>query len=86
MNTAFNQSAIQVMQLKNDPTNEEMLEVYALYKQATKGDCNTPEPGMFNFRENAKWKAWNSKKGINPKVAQTLYIMYVEKLKACYGF
>ena len=31
-------------------SNEELLEVYALYKQATVGDVNTSRPGMFDLK------------------------------------
>ena len=30
-------------------SNEDKLAGYALFKQATIGDCNIPAPGMFNF-------------------------------------
>lgn len=30
-------------------SNEDKLAGYALYKQATIGDCNIPAPGMFAF-------------------------------------
>ena len=56
------------------PSNDDKLAGYALYKQATIGDCNTPAPGMFSFtvglqllasqlQEKAKWNAWNNLKG-----------------------
>ena len=38
---AFNQAAEEVKQLASTPSNDEMLQVYALYKQATVGDVNT---------------------------------------------
>ena len=31
-------------------SNEELLEVYALYKQATVGDVNTSRPGMLDLK------------------------------------
>ena len=31
-------------------SNEELLEVYALFKQASIGDCNTSRPGMMDFK------------------------------------
>ncbi len=40
-----------------------MLELYKWFKQATVGDVNTEAPGMFSFKEKAKWNAWNEAKG-----------------------
>ena len=31
-------------------SNDELKEVYALYKQATVGDINTERPGMFDMK------------------------------------
>lgn len=39
----FDEAAAQVKQLKAKPADEEMLRVYALFKQATVGDVNTGE-------------------------------------------
>ena len=36
-------------------TNEQKLQFYAYFKQATVGACNTPRPGMLSFRARAKW-------------------------------
>merc|ERR1712013_390413 len=38
-------------------SDEELKEVYALYKQATIGDVNTSRPGMLDFKGKAKWDA-----------------------------
>lgn len=59
----FEAAAAQVKELKARPSDEELLEIYALYKQATEGDNNTPKPGMFALKEKAKWEWWNKKKG-----------------------
>lgn len=42
------------------PTDNEKLEFYALYKQATVGKCNTTCPWAFNVVDRAKWDAWNN--------------------------
>lgn len=36
-------------------TKSDQLKIYALYKQATQGECNTPPPWFFFFNERAKW-------------------------------
>jgi diazepam-binding inhibitor (GABA receptor modulating acyl-CoA-binding protein) len=53
-----------VKTLKTSPTNDELLNLYALYKQATCGDNNTCKPGTFDFKGKKKWEAWNGKKGL----------------------
>jgi len=51
--------------LKVRPTDQELLELYGYYKQATIGDCNIPEPSMFNYTSNSKWHAWNKQRGLS---------------------
>ena len=38
--------------------NDTMLELYALYKQATTGDVTGDRPGMMDLRGRAKYDAW----------------------------
>ena len=42
-------------------TNDELKEIYGLYKQATVGDINTERPGMLDFKGKAKWDSWKVK-------------------------
>ena len=46
------QTAVDLVSNKINKTlsNEELLEVYALFKQASIGDCNTSRPGMMDFK------------------------------------
>ncbi|XP_044130401.1 acyl-CoA-binding protein [Bufo gargarizans] len=81
----FDKAAEEVKQLKTSPTDQEMLEVYALFKQATVGDVNTARPGMLDFKGKAKWDAWSGKKGTSKEDAQAQYIKLVEELKEKYG-
>jgi len=64
---------------KGVPTNDEKLALYALFKQATTGDCNTSRPGMFDMAGKAKWDAWNAKKGMSKDDAMKAYIEEVNK-------
>ncbi|XP_070565494.1 acyl-CoA-binding protein-like isoform X1 [Ptychodera flava] len=82
---AFNTAAEEVKKLKQKPTDEEMLEIYALFKQATVGDINTDRPGMLDFKGKAKWDAWDAKKGTSQADAEQKYIAKVEELKGKYG-
>merc|ERR1712133_217893 len=66
-------------------SNEELLEVYALYKQGSVGDVNTARPGMLDFKGKAKWDAWNGKKGMDVEEAMKAYIAYVKKMENVHG-
>ncbi|KAM9365154.1 acyl-CoA-binding protein [Pholidichthys leucotaenia] len=81
----FDTAAAEVKQLKVKPTDEEMLRVYSLFKQATVGDVNTARPGMLDFTGKAKWDAWEKQKGKSKEDAMTEYISLVEELKQKYG-
>lgn len=60
--------------------NEDLLSLYGLYKQATVGDCNTDKPGFFDMKGQAKWTAWDSRRGTDKEKAMKRYIRLVEKL------
>jgi len=85
MSEAFQKAAKEVTALASSPTDQEKLEIYALYKQAMFGDCNTVRPGMLDFAGKAKWDAWNGKKGTSNEAAEQSYIAKVEELKGKYG-
>uniref|UniRef100_A0AAQ5ZW59 Acyl-CoA-binding protein n=1 Tax=Amphiprion ocellaris TaxID=80972 RepID=A0AAQ5ZW59_AMPOC len=78
-------TASEVKQLKAKPTDDEMLQVYSLFKQATVGDVNTARPGMLDFTGKAKWDAWEKQKGKSKEDAMNEYINLVEELKNKYG-
>ncbi|XP_072273960.1 acyl-CoA-binding protein [Pyxicephalus adspersus] len=80
----FEKAAEEVKKLTKTPADDEMLQLYALYKQATVGDVNTARPGMLDFKGKAKWDAWDSKKGISQEDARAQYIKLVDDLKAKY--
>jgi len=76
----FEAAKARVMELKEKPSNEKMLELYALNKQATIGDINAEKPAMFDFVAAAKFNAWTTKKGMSKEDAQQKYIDFVEGL------
>jgi len=43
-----------------DPGNDVKLQLYALFKQATVGECNVSKPGMVDFVGRAKYNAWKA--------------------------
>lgn len=76
----FNDAVERVLQLTKEPTNEDKLKLYGLFKQATVGDINIECPSIFNMTGRAKWAAWNEHKGTTMEQAKTEYISVVDKL------
>lgn len=59
--------------------SDTMLELYALYKQATSGDVSGDRPGMMDLRGRAKYDAWAKRKGMTKDAAMTAYVALVDK-------
>lgn len=66
------------------PSNEELLKLYGLYKQATEGDNETERPGGFDFKAAAKYNAWMNLKGTSKEDAEIKYGKLVEELSKKY--
>lgn len=77
----FAQAQQDVNGLATRPDNDTMLKLYALFKQATKGDSRGDAPGAFDFVARAKFDAWNSIKGTPANDAMQQYIDLVESLR-----
>ncbi|MBA0591363.1 hypothetical protein Gorai_020041, partial [Gossypium raimondii] len=76
----FEEHAEKVKTLPAAPSNDDMLILYGLYKQATVGPVNTGRPGMFNMRERYKWDAWKAVEGKSKEEAMGDYITKVKQL------
>ncbi len=76
----FIQATQVVHNLKTTPDNNTLGQLYGLYKQATIGDNNTPQPSLLNFRDKAKWDNWNNCRGLSTYDAEVKYIMLVNRL------
>lgn len=83
-NEAFEQAQSEVHRLPRTPNNDELLELYALYKQATIGDVSGKRPGMLDFRARAKYDAWAKCMGTSKAEAQARYVNLVSQLKTKY--
>jgi len=59
--------------------NDTMLELYALYKQATAGDVTGARPGIMDLRGRAKYDAWAKRKGMTRDAAMQAYVDLVAK-------
>ncbi|EOA36091.1 hypothetical protein CARUB_v10010764mg [Capsella rubella] len=76
----FEEHAAKVKTLTTSPSNEDLLILYALYKQATVGPVTTSRPGMFNMKERAKWDAWKDVEAKSTDDAMSDYITKVKQL------
>ncbi|KAI9364562.1 acyl-CoA-binding protein [Pilaira anomala] len=77
----FNTAAEEAQKLTTKPSNDELLELYGLFKQATVGDNETSKP-TFDIKGRYKWDAWTKLKGTSQADAEKKYIELVEALKA----
>lgn len=86
----FTKAAEDSRNLKSKPDNDDLLKLYALYKEG----CQDPpfakasKPGMFDLTGKAKYSAWEKQAGekLSPEDAQKKYVALVESLKGKYGF
>lgn len=81
----FNIAVAKSKELTRRPSNEELLDLYALYKQASEGDVAGDRPGGFDFKAIAKFDAWASKKGTTKEQAMQDYVNLVSKLQQSYS-
>jgi acyl-CoA-binding protein len=82
---AFAEAQERVKKLTRRPSNDELLELYGLFKQATEGDAKGSRPGMFDLKGRAKFDAWTSRKGVAQAEARTRYVALVEGLVKKHG-
>jgi acyl-CoA-binding protein len=78
----FQRASQEVTQLSEAPDNLTKLRLYALFKQATQGDCTGPRPGLLDMVGRAKYDAWKALEGTTKEAAMEQYIALVEELKA----
>ncbi len=81
----FQAAVVQSKELTKRPSNEELLDLYALFKQATDGDVSGERPGGFDFKAIAKYDAWAEKKGTPKEKAMEEYVALVNTLKQSYA-
>jgi len=68
--------------LPERPSNDTLLKLYALYKQATDGDVEGKRPGFTDMVGRAKYDAWAAIKGTTSDDAMTRYIDLINSLKS----
>ncbi|KAI3332225.1 acyl CoA binding protein-domain-containing protein [Xylariaceae sp. AK1471] len=93
-NPAFAQAARESKQLLKLPSNEELLDLYGLYKVSCNEDISGENffpkgrPGVFNIRDRYKFDNWTKviEQNLTQDEAMERYIAKVGELKETYGF
>ena len=76
----FEQAQADTKTLTKRPSDTQLLDLYAYFKQATEGDNDTSKPGMFDIKGKFKWEAWKAKAGLSKDDAQQKYVDIVNGL------
>ncbi|KAK5998571.1 Acyl-CoA-bindinghomolog-like protein [Cladobotryum mycophilum] len=85
----FEKAAEDSRKLVKKPNNDELLELYGLFKVAKAEDFSKAvAPGLFDIRNKAKYNSWKGyvDEGLTAESAQERYVALVEKLKVTYGY
>ncbi|MDX5328188.1 MAG: acyl-CoA-binding protein [Marinobacter sp.] len=77
---AFDQAQKDVKTLTTRPSNDDLLFLYAHFKQGSAGDVSGKRPGMLDMVGRAKYDAWAKLKGMAKDQAQQKYIDKVNTL------
>ena len=78
----FTAAQERVKTLTRRPSNDELLSLYALYKQGSGGDVTGKRPGLFDLKGRAKFDAWQKVQGVTADAAMQRYVALVDKLMA----
>lgn len=81
LKSRFEAALADAKNLPSRPSNDDLLELYALYKQGTSGDVSGDRPGLLDFVGGAKYDAWAELKGMDGADAMARYVEKVTALK-----
>ena len=76
----FEKAVVASKSIPTRPDNDTMLNLYALFKQASSGDVSGDKPGFFDFVATAKYEAWEQIKGLSSDDAKQQYVDLVKNL------
>jgi diazepam-binding inhibitor (GABA receptor modulating acyl-CoA-binding protein) len=74
-----------VKKLAKRPSNDQLLALYGLFKQATEGDVTGKRPGMLEMVGRAKHDAWAARRGTERAAAMQAYVALVDSLVKTIG-
>jgi acyl-CoA-binding protein len=80
LNARFDAAVAQSKNLSERPDNATLLQIYALYKQASSGDNTEKKPSFSDMVGRAKWDAWDKLKGTEQDAARQQYIDLIASL------
>jgi acyl-CoA-binding protein len=78
----FQTAKAAVEKLSKRPSNDQLLDLYGLYKQSTDGDASGSRPGMFDLKGRAKFDAWAKQKDLSKDEAMKKYVALAVELGA----
>ncbi len=81
LKSKFEQAVADSKTLPVRPDNQTLLQIYALYKQATVGDATGKRPGFMDLVGRAKWDAWKAVEGKSTNEVMQAYVDLIESLK-----
>ena len=81
MKAEFEAAVARSRTLSKTPSNDVLLAMYGLYKQATSGDVSGAAPSAFDIKGRAKYKAWEARKGMTSEDAMQKYIELIDSLQ-----
>ncbi|RDL33615.1 Acyl CoA binding protein [Venustampulla echinocandica] len=87
--STFETAVADSKKLTSKPSNDDLLELYGLYKVATGEDITKADnPGTFDLKGKAKKRAWQAvvDEGIDAETAKARYVKLVESMKTKYGY
>ncbi|XP_068176431.1 acyl-CoA-binding domain-containing protein 6 isoform X1 [Antennarius striatus] len=76
----FEAAAERVRELVHLASREQLLYLYARFKQVKVGKCNAPKPSFFDFEGQRKWQAWMQLGDMGAEQAMREYISCVNVL------
>lgn len=76
----FQNAAARVQSLTSRPSNDDLLSLYALFKQGSVGDVTGSRPSAFKLKDRAKYDAWAKQKGKSKDDARAAYVALVNRL------
>ena len=82
----FTQVADLVKKVKTQPSDEELLKLYGLFKQITVGDINIEKPSLLSFKAKAKYNAWYNLRGKKKIDCIQEYVLFAVEVIKKYGF
>ncbi|MFA6443013.1 MAG: acyl-CoA-binding protein [Sterolibacterium sp.] len=81
LKTQFENAVAESKNLPERPDNQSLLQIYALYKQATRGDAEGERPGFSDMVGRVKYDAWAAFKCTASEDVMQRYIDLIESLK-----